>query len=102
VDWTAQTAPKDSEIINQLLSRVTRGFDSPNSPKGLRNHQLTAVTGGAWIRQPKQPLGTQKSSTNCCHGLGLDWTAHTAPMDSEIINELLSRVPRGFDSPNSH
>jgi len=29
---TAQTAPRDSEIINELLSRVTRGFDSPNSP----------------------------------------------------------------------
>jgi hypothetical protein len=32
VDSTAQTAPRDSEIINELLSRVARGFDSPNSP----------------------------------------------------------------------
>jgi hypothetical protein len=24
VDWTDQTAPRDSEIINELLSRVTR------------------------------------------------------------------------------
>jgi hypothetical protein len=31
VDSTAQTAPTDSEIINELLSQVTRGFDSPNS-----------------------------------------------------------------------
>jgi hypothetical protein len=23
---------RDSEIINELLSRVTHGFDSPNSP----------------------------------------------------------------------
>jgi len=68
MDSTAQTAPTDSEIINELLSRVTHGFDSPNSrrdseinnellsrvtdefaspnsPYGLRNHQRTAVTG---------------------------------------------------------
>jgi len=32
VDSTAQTALRDSEIINELVSRVTRGFDSPNSP----------------------------------------------------------------------
>jgi hypothetical protein len=29
MDWTA---PRASEIINELLSRVTDGFDSPNSP----------------------------------------------------------------------
>jgi hypothetical protein len=29
MDSTAQTAPKDSEIINELLSRETHGFDSP-------------------------------------------------------------------------
>jgi len=57
--------------------------------------------GDTWIRQPKQPLGTQKSSPNCCHGCHMDSTAQTAPRDSEIINELLSRVTRGFDSPNS-
>jgi len=32
VDSTAHTTPRDSEIINELLSRVTCGFDSPNSP----------------------------------------------------------------------
>jgi hypothetical protein len=32
MDKKAQTAPRDSEIINELLSRVTREFDSPNSP----------------------------------------------------------------------
>jgi hypothetical protein len=31
MDSTAQTARKDSEIINELLSRVTHGFDSPNN-----------------------------------------------------------------------
>jgi len=30
MDSTAQTAPKDLEIINELLSRVMHGFDSPN------------------------------------------------------------------------
>jgi hypothetical protein len=30
MDSTTQTAPRDLEIINELLSRVTYGFDSPN------------------------------------------------------------------------
>jgi hypothetical protein len=25
-------SPRDSEIVNELLSPVTHGFDSPNSP----------------------------------------------------------------------
>jgi hypothetical protein len=29
MDFTAQTAPRDSEIINKLQSRETHGFDSP-------------------------------------------------------------------------
>jgi hypothetical protein len=32
MDSTAHTAPRDSDIINELLSRATHGFDSPNSP----------------------------------------------------------------------
>jgi len=28
MDSTAQTAPRDSEIIKELLSRETHGFDS--------------------------------------------------------------------------
>jgi len=33
MDSTAQTTPRDSEIIKELLSHVTHGFDiySPNS-----------------------------------------------------------------------
>jgi len=33
MDSTAQTAPRDSEIIKELLSHVTHGFDiyNPNS-----------------------------------------------------------------------
>jgi hypothetical protein len=30
MDSTAQTALRDSEIINELLSRETHGFDSPS------------------------------------------------------------------------
>jgi len=32
MDLTYLTSPRDLEIINELLSRVTHGFDSPNSP----------------------------------------------------------------------
>jgi hypothetical protein len=77
-DSIAHTTPRDTEMTTELLSRVTRGFDRPDSPKGLRNHQGTAVTGDAWIRQPRQP-----------------------PTESQISDELLSRVTRGFESPHS-
>jgi hypothetical protein len=30
--FDSTTSLRDSEIINELLSRVTHGFDSPNSP----------------------------------------------------------------------
>jgi hypothetical protein len=43
-------------------------------------------------------LGTQISSTNCCHGRHKDSTAQLAPRDSEIMNELLSPLTHGFDS----
>jgi hypothetical protein len=77
MDSTAQKVPKDSEISNELLSRVTQGFDSPNSPEGLRNNQRAAVTGDDGFDSPN------------------------SPSDSKIINELLSQVTHGFDSPNS-
>jgi len=32
MDSTAQTALRDSEIINELLSRVTPRFDTPHIP----------------------------------------------------------------------
>jgi len=32
MDSTAHTAPRDSEIINKLMSRVTLGFHIPKSP----------------------------------------------------------------------
>jgi hypothetical protein len=33
MDSTGQTAPMDSEIIDELLSLVTHGFDSLNSTR---------------------------------------------------------------------
>jgi len=38
MDSTAQRAPRDSKNINELLSPVTHGFDSPNSPYGFIKH----------------------------------------------------------------
>jgi len=32
MDSTAQTAPRDSEINNELVARVTHGFVIPNGP----------------------------------------------------------------------
>jgi len=64
MDSTAQTAPRDSDIIIELLSRVTLGCDSANSHEGLGNHR-----------------------SNCRQGLHMDSTAQTAPRDSEITNE---------------
>ena len=48
MDSTAHTAPRDSEIINQLLSWVSHGFDSPNSPLGFEiiDEPVSRVTHG--------------------------------------------------------
>jgi len=72
MEWTAQTAPRDSEIINELIARRTQGFNSPNSPLRLRNHQGTDVMGDAWIGHPKQPQGLrnhQGTDVTGTHGL---------------------------------
>jgi hypothetical protein len=85
----------------KLRPRVTLGIDSPKRPEGLRYSQRnsihgsrldltaqtaprdsdtinkTASTGDAWIRPPKQPLGTTISSM-----------------------KLHPRVTLGFESPN--
>jgi len=45
MDLTAETAPRASDMIDILMSRVMHGLDTPNSPKRLRNHQGTDVTG---------------------------------------------------------
>jgi hypothetical protein len=46
MDSIAPTSPRDSEIIKELLSRVTHGFDSLNSPYGsdIINELLSRVT----------------------------------------------------------
>ena len=50
MDSTAQTAPRDSELIKELLSHVTHEFDiySPNSRRDseIINELLSRVTNG--------------------------------------------------------
>ena len=48
MDSTAQTAHRDSEIRNELLSRVTDGFDNPNSRRDseITNELVARVTHG--------------------------------------------------------
>jgi len=57
------TAHRDSEITNETSLRVTHGFDSANNPRDSDIINESAATGAALLRQPKQPLVTQKSST---------------------------------------
>jgi len=46
MDSTAQTAPKDSKNINELLSAVTHGFDSTHCRREskITNELLSRVT----------------------------------------------------------
>jgi hypothetical protein len=55
MDSTAQTARRDSEIIKELLSRVTYGFDIQNSPRDpeMINEVLSWVTHGFY--SPNSP-----------------------------------------------
>jgi len=48
MDSTCQRAPMDLEIINEVVSRVTHGFDSPNSTRDseIINELLSRVTHG--------------------------------------------------------
>jgi len=109
----------------KLLQRVTHAIDSANIPCGLGNHQRnrvtgdskiineTASTGDAWIRQRKQPMGLQKSSTKLLLGVTHAIDSANIPCglrnhqrnrvtgDSKIINETASMVTHGFDSANS-
>ena len=54
MDSTYQTAPMDSEIINELVSRVMHGFNSPNSPRDseIIKELLSHVTHGFDIYSP--------------------------------------------------
>jgi hypothetical protein len=55
MDSTAETPPRDSEIINELLSRVTQGFDSQTSARDSEtiNEMLSRVTHG--LDSPNSP-----------------------------------------------
>jgi hypothetical protein len=48
VDSTAHTASGDSEIFNDVLSRVTLGFDTQTTPRDseINNELLSWVTNG--------------------------------------------------------
>jgi len=48
MDSTAQTTPRDSENINELLSAVTHGFDSTYCRRDseITNELLSRVTHG--------------------------------------------------------
>jgi len=102
MDSTAQTDPRNYDIINETASmgdawfrqpkqalvtmisstklhpRVTLGFDTQTAPRDYDIINETAATGEAWIRQPIQPLGTEISST-----------------------KLHPQVTHGFDSPKN-
>jgi len=77
-------SPKGSQ---KLLSRVTGGFDSRDSPW----ESETAVTGDAWIRHPTHPLVSQKLLSRETRG----FDRPDSPLGSQ---KLLSPVTRGFDS----
>jgi hypothetical protein len=57
MDSTSQTAPRVSEIINELVSRLTHGFDSPNTPRDseISNEPVSRGTNG--FDSPNSPLG---------------------------------------------
>jgi hypothetical protein len=44
----------NSNIINELLSRVTHGFDSPKRPRDSEIINETSAMGEAWLRQRKK------------------------------------------------
>ena len=79
MDSTAQTDPRDYDIINETASTGDAWIRQPTeAPTDSDIINETPSTDDAWIRQPKHPLGTQISST-----------------------KLHPRVTHGFDSPNS-
>ena len=122
--WPQKPSTKTESLSTQkpsmeMLPRVTHGFDRANSTFGLRNHQRnciqglrmdstaqtaleaaeiineTAYTGDEWIRQCKQPLWPQKSSTKLL-------PQRKQPLWPKTSStKLLQRVTHGFDSANS-
>jgi len=61
--------------------------------RGVKDYDIiyeTAATGDAWIRQPKEALRTQISSTKLHPRVTLGFDSQIAPRDSDIINETAS------------
>ena len=76
MDSKAQTAPVNSEIINE--NWVVAVVEIINK---------TASTGEARFDSAKSPCWLRNHKRNCFQGWRMDSTAQTAPVDSEIINE---------------
>jgi hypothetical protein len=77
IDSKPQTAPGPHKSSTKLLPWVRHGFDSAKSTCGLRNYQRKLSH--CRLRNHQQ---------NCFYRWHMDSTAQTAPMASEIINEI--------------
>jgi len=106
--WTQKTSMKTESLptqksLTKLLPRVTHGFDSRNSPYGLRNHQrklLPRVTHG--FDTANNPCGLRNNQwkpshyrlrnpqRNCFHVWRMDSTAQKTPVATKIINKTAS------------
>ena len=64
---TVHTSHMDLEMINELLSRLTDDFASPNSRRDseINNELLSRVT---HLVDSANSQETNKTATNCCHG----------------------------------
>jgi hypothetical protein len=79
MDSTAQTAPPASEIIIE-----------------------SAATSDAWIRQRKQPLRTQKSSTKLFPLVTHGFDCANSTMTSEIFNKTASTADEWIRQRKQH
>jgi len=68
MDSTAQTAPRDLDIIIETAATGDAWLQQRKQPLGLRNHHRNCSTGDAWIQQLKATLVTQNHQRNWCHG----------------------------------
>ncbi|KAH8479599.1 hypothetical protein H0E87_031537 [Populus deltoides] len=96
-DRAAQTAPRDWKSSTAKLITGGLGHTAQKRTPGPRNHQPAISSRVGRVGRRPKPLGTQKSSTNICHGGRVDST-QKPPRDSEIINEAGSSRVAGVDS----
>ena len=128
--WTQKSATKTESLPThksspKLLPRVTHGFDSANSPSGLRNHHKkqshccsetinkTVFKGDVWIRQRKNPRGLRiinETASTCDAWIRQRkqplWTHKSSTKIESLPTQksspkLLPRTTHGFDSANS-